>query len=66
MTASAFTYFTGVHFGTGSKEGQSLAAYGKYLDKLVRSETQREQWRIKQRECKFIGRVGELGVMDPQ
>jgi len=66
ITASAVTYFTAVHFGTGVKEGQSLTAYGKYLDKLVRSETQSEQWRIKQRECKFIGRVGELGVMDPQ
>jgi hypothetical protein len=66
MTASAVTYFTAAHFGTGVKEGQFLTAYGKYLDKLVRSETQSEQWRIKQRECKFMGRVGELGVMDPQ
>ncbi|OCL00634.1 uncharacterized protein K441DRAFT_651620 [Cenococcum geophilum 1.58] len=66
MTASAVTYFTGVHFGTGVKEGQSVTAYGKYLDELVRSETQSEQWRIKRRECKFMGRVGESGVMDPQ
>jgi len=66
MTASAVTYFTAVHFGTGAKEGQLFTAYGKYLDKLVRSETQSGQWRIKQRECKFMGRVGELGVMEPR
>lgn len=66
ITASAVAYFTAVHFGTGAKEGQSLTAYGKYLDKLVRSETQSGQWRIKQRECKFMGRVGESGVMEPQ
>ncbi|OCL11339.1 hypothetical protein AOQ84DRAFT_191815 [Glonium stellatum] len=66
MAASAVTYFTGAHFGTGAREGQLLTAYGKYIDELVRSESQIGQWRIKKRECKFMGRVGELGVMEPQ
>ena len=55
------TYFTGVHFGKGEWEGHNVTAYGKYIDELIKIDG---QWRIKRREVKFMGRVGEERVME--
>jgi len=61
--ASSITYFSGIHFGTKKWEGQSLTAYGRYVDELVKMG---EVWKISKREVKFMGRVGEEKVMEPQ
>ncbi|GAB7356846.1 hypothetical protein MBLNU459_g7719t2 [Dothideomycetes sp. NU459] len=69
-TATATTYFTGVHLGRGKWEGQMVTAYGIYNDELVRKESGNglfygppPQWLVSKREVVFIGRVGEEGVM---
>nr|POE54485.1 hypothetical protein CFP56_41423 [Quercus suber] len=70
QSAKATTYFTGIHFGKGKWEGQQVTAWGKYVDVLQRFEGPREvpgasgKWRIVQRECGFMGRLGEEGVME--
>ena len=40
-----------------------MTAYGRYVDELVKTG---EGWKISKREVKFMGRVGEEKVMDPQ
>lgn len=69
-TASAVTYFTGVHLGQGRWQGQQVTAYGKYTDELVCLPRQGAllaaasgQWLVSKREVTFMGRVGEEGVM---
>ncbi|KAI7219059.1 hypothetical protein KC333_g3214 [Hortaea werneckii] len=70
-TASATTYFTGIHFGQGKWKGQEVTAWGKYMDQLVLLEGQSGgvpgssgQWLVSKREVAFMGRLGEEGVMD--
>lgn len=69
-TASATTYFTGVHLGQGRWKGQLVTAYGKYIDELICILSKSPpiaaasgQWLVNKREVVFIGRVGEEGVM---
>lgn len=46
-----------------------MTAWGRYVDELVRLEGEAETagasraWRICKREVKFMGRLGEEGVM---
>lgn len=61
-SASATTYFTGVHLGEGRWTGQLVTAYGKYVDELIFMASS-AQWLINKREVIFMGRVGEEGVM---
>lgn len=74
-SASAITYFTGCHFGSGDYQGQVLTAWGKYIDELVTvpggSGAEGEQmsgsngfWRIKKRTVGFFYRVGDEKLMD--
>ncbi|GAB7363674.1 hypothetical protein MBLNU230_g4244t1 [Neophaeotheca triangularis] len=71
--AEVRTYFTGIHFGRGRWEGSNVVAYGEYVDFLVcdweaeDGEERRERggvWRVARRVTRFMGRVGEEGVMD--
>lgn len=71
LSAKATTYFTGIHFGKGKWEGKEVTAWGKYVDvlQLVTGSTPEVpgasgKWRIVKRECGFMGRLGEEGVMD--
>ncbi|KAF1343549.1 hypothetical protein BDV97DRAFT_305916 [Delphinella strobiligena] len=61
-SASATTYFTGVHLGEGRWKGQLVTAYGKYVDELIFVPFLAE-WLINKREVIFMGRVGDEGVM---
>lgn len=69
-SASATTYFTGVHFGKGKWEGQEITAWGKYQDTLVLDSQMPSlpgasgRWLISKREVTFMKRLGEEGVMD--
>ncbi|KAK5693333.1 hypothetical protein LTR17_025084 [Elasticomyces elasticus] len=69
-SASAMTYFTGVHFGKGKWDGKEVTAWGRYDDQLVLVETGDHvtgasgSWRISRREVSFTKRLGEEGVMD--
>jgi hypothetical protein len=62
-TASATTYFTAMHFGTGQYANETLTAYGKYVDHLVKGE--HGSWKIERRMCNIIGRSGNPNVMTP-
>ncbi|KAK0911543.1 hypothetical protein LTR91_003587 [Friedmanniomyces endolithicus] len=71
QSATATTYFTGIHFGKGKWEGKEVTAWGKYTDTLTfLGEAESElpgasgRWRISRREVTFMGRLGEEGVMD--
>ena len=69
-TATATTYFTGIHFGKGKWQGKEVTAWGKYSDQLILTDGKESlpgasgQWLISQREVVFMGRLGEEGVMD--
>ncbi|KAL1303029.1 hypothetical protein AAFC00_003342 [Neodothiora populina] len=69
-SASATTYFTGIHLGQGRWKGQIVTAYGRYDDRLECSPGSSKvvpgatgQWLITKRKVTFMGRVGEEGVM---
>lgn len=69
-TASATTYFTGIHFGQGKWKGQQVTAWGKYVDSLVLTEGEEKgapgasgKWLVSKRVVEFMGRLGEEGVM---
>lgn len=61
------TYFTATHFGKGQWAGNTLTAYGKYIDELVKLGDQGEpyddvgggHWRISRREVMFMARIGD-------
>ncbi|KAK3704796.1 hypothetical protein LTR37_013627 [Vermiconidia calcicola] len=69
-SATATTYFTGIHFGQGKWKGQQVTAWGRYLDTLVLVESEQSlpgasgKWMIERREVVFMGRLGEEGVME--
>lgn len=67
-TATATTYFTGIHFGKGKWQGQQVTAWGKYEDTLILTEDKdipgsSGHWLISKRVVGFMGRLGEEGVM---
>ncbi|KAF2644261.1 hypothetical protein P280DRAFT_421072 [Massarina eburnea CBS 473.64] len=76
-TASAVTYFVGVHFGQGPHEGKLLQAWGKYVDELVclgedgdGEDRDRDGvagasglWRIGKRTVGFTKRIGDEAIM---
>jgi len=61
------TYFTITYFGKPpEKEGLMLTVHGKYIDELVKMESEASketgldgQWRICKREVKIIGCYGD-------
>jgi hypothetical protein len=69
-TATATTYFSGIHFGQGKWKGKEVTAWGKYEDDVVlvdqkpQSGTTYRKWLISKRHVVFMGRLGEEGVMD--
>ncbi|KXT01613.1 hypothetical protein AC578_8015 [Pseudocercospora eumusae] len=69
-TATATTYFTGIHFGKGKWQGQQVTAWGRYDDELVVTDAKASvpgasgHWMICKRSVTFQGRMGEEGVMD--
>ncbi|KAK4498998.1 hypothetical protein PRZ48_009510 [Zasmidium cellare] len=67
-TATATTYFTGIHFGKGKWQGQQVTAWGKYEDELILTSKKdipgsSGHWLISKRVVGFMGRLGEEGVM---
>ncbi|CAK4033252.1 Hypothetical predicted protein [Lecanosticta acicola] len=69
-TASATTYFNGIHFGQGKWKGKEVTAWGKYVDELVLTGEKDEavpgasgRWLVSKRTVGFMGRLGEEGVM---
>ncbi|KAF2740476.1 hypothetical protein EJ04DRAFT_508001 [Polyplosphaeria fusca] len=72
-SATAITYFQGVHLGQGPHAGKTLTAYGKYQDELACLEASDGDlegvngasgvWRIKSRTVAFSGRIGDEAIM---
>lgn len=54
--------FIANHFGVGAYEGAVAIAYGRYVDKLKKTD---EGWRIYQRELVYMVRHSLLGNIDP-
>ena len=69
-TASASSYFTASHFGTASRTGESLTAYGTYVDELICVPGEPSvpgasgKWFIKSRDLLFTARIGDEQIMD--